>query len=115
MLGKKYYLVTIKFSEICIIWAPETFGKIGQRLRRNSPVTTPKIKGIIKIQICTLCKNGQVEDEEHFLLEYNVYKLPEHKFENFTEALEFFREENLSTLGKYLIEAFKAREKIKTV
>ena len=65
-------------------------------------------------RICTICNNGQVEDEEHFLLKYDVYNSfrIEHKFENFTEALEFFREENLSTLGKYLIEAFETRKKI---
>ena len=65
-------------------------------------------------RICTFCKNGQVEDEEHFLLKCDVYNSlrREHNFENFIEAHEFFREENLSTLGKYLIEAFEAREKI---
>ena len=83
-------------------------------------------------RICTLCKNGQVEDEEHFLLKCDAYKSlrTKHKFEHFTEVLAFFNEENLSTFehftevlaffneenlstfAKYLIEAFKTREKI---
>ena len=65
-------------------------------------------------RICTLCKNGQVEDEEHFLLKCDAYKFlrTKHKFEHFTEVLAFFNEENLSTFAKYLIEAFKTREKI---
>ena len=65
-------------------------------------------------RICTLCKNGQVEDEEHFLIKCGIYNSlrTKYKFEQFTEALVFFSEENLSTLGKYLIEAFITREKI---
>ena len=65
-------------------------------------------------RICTLCKNGQVEDEEHFLLKCDAYKSlrTKHKFEHFTEVLAFFNEENPSTFAKYLIEGFKTREKI---
>ena len=65
-------------------------------------------------RICTLCKNGQVEVEEHFLLKCDTYKSlrTKHKFEHFTEVLAFFNEGNLSTFAKYLIEAFKTREKI---
>ena len=65
-------------------------------------------------RICTLCKNGQVEDEEHFLLKCDACKSlrTKHKFEHFTEVLAFFNEETLSTFAKYLIEAFKIREKI---
>ena len=63
-------------------------------------------------RVCTICKNGYVEDEEHFLLKCGAYNSvrKKYKFENFNEALEFFNEENLSTLGKYLIEAFEIRE-----
>ena len=65
-------------------------------------------------RVCTICKNGHVEDEEHFLLKCGAYKSIRkmYKFENFKEASEFFNEENLSTLGKYIIEAFDMREKI---
>ena len=65
-------------------------------------------------RLCTLCKNGQVEDEEHFLLKCDIYTplRTKHKLENLNEGLSFFTEENLSTLGKYLIEAFETRENI---
>ena len=64
---------------------------------------------------CTICKNGQIEDEEHFLLmcqTYNTIKM-EHKIENITEINSFFSEENLDNVGKYLKEAFELREKHK--
>ena len=63
-------------------------------------------------RLCTLCKTGQVEDEEHFLLKCDIYNplRTKHKFENLNEALSFFTEENLCTLGKYLIQAFETRE-----
>ena len=63
-------------------------------------------------RICTLCKTDQVEDEEHFLLKCDIYNSlkTKYKFEHLTEALGFFTGENLSTLGKYLCEAFKTRE-----
>ena len=65
-------------------------------------------------RICTLCNNGQVEDEEHFLLKCVIYNSlrTKYKFEHLNDALAFFTEENLKTLGKYLIKAFEAREKI---
>ena len=65
-------------------------------------------------RICTLCNNGEVEDEEHFLLKcdrYNSLRI-KHKIEHFNEASAFFTEENLSTLGNYLSEAFKLRDDI---
>ena len=54
-------------------------------------------------RICTLCKIGQVEDEEHFLLKCDAYKSlrTKHKFEHFTEVLAFFNEENLSTFEHF--------------
>ena len=65
-------------------------------------------------RLCTLCKSGQVEDEEHFLLKCAIYDTlkTKYKFEDYNEAPAFFTEENISTLGKYLIEAFEIREKI---
>ena len=75
-------------------------------------------KGITRNQphdrLCTLCKNEEVEDEEHFLLKCDVYNSlrSKYNFEDLKEPLEFFKEENLNTLGKYLIEAFELREKM---
>ena len=68
---------------------------------------------LIQERICTLCNNGEVEDEEHFLLKCGIYKSlrTKHKCEHLNDALVFFTEENLKTLGNYLIEAFKVREK----
>ena len=66
-------------------------------------------------RVCTLCKNGQIEDEEHFLLKcqtYNLLKL-EHNIQNITEINSFFSEENLENFGKYLKEAFELRDKNK--
>ena len=65
-------------------------------------------------RICTLCNNGQVEDEEHFLFKCVIYNplRTKHKFEHLNDSLGFFNEENLKALGKYLIEAFEARERI---
>ena len=65
-------------------------------------------------RVCTLCKNGQVENEEHFLLKCNIYASVrrKYKFECYKEVLDFFKEENRNTFGKYLIEAFEMREKI---
>ena len=63
-------------------------------------------------RICTICGNGEVEDEEHFLLKCHVYnslKL-KYNFDHINEAQVFFTENNLLTLGKYLKEAFDARE-----
>ena len=65
-------------------------------------------------RICILCKNGHVEDEEHFLFKCDIYNLlrTKYKFEHLNEALSFFNGDNLNTLGKYLIEAFKLREEL---
>ena len=66
-------------------------------------------------RICTICKNGQVEDEEHFLLYCHVYNplKTKYKIETISEIKSLFSEENQNNLGKYLKEAFEAREKIK--
>ena len=65
-------------------------------------------------RICTLCKGGQVEDEEHFLIKCDIYNpiRSKYKLEQLKEALNFFNEENINSVGKYLIEAFEMREKI---
>ena len=65
-------------------------------------------------RLCTICKGGQVEDEQHFLLKCAIYDSlkAKYKFEHYNEAPAFFTEEDVSTLGKYLIEAFEIREKI---
>ena len=76
-------------------------------------------KGIPRLERkCTLCHNGQVEDEVHFLFLCNTYNAlwAKYKVEHFTTAQEFFNDANYSTLEKYLIEAFAARDEIsKTV
>ena len=66
-------------------------------------------------RICTICKNGQVEDEEHFLLNCQVYNSlkTKYKIETISDIKSFFSEENQNTLGKYLKEAFETREEIK--
>ena len=63
-------------------------------------------------RICTLCKNGQIEDEEHFLLICRIYNplRRTYKIDNITEISSFFSDENLDTLGKYLSEAFELRD-----
>ena len=63
---------------------------------------------------CKLCNNGQVEDEEHFLLSCNIYNALRTKYNvgHFTVAHEFFNDANYITLGKYLIEAFTTRDEI---
>ena len=63
-------------------------------------------------RICTLCGNGEVEDEEHFLLKCHVYKplKIKYKLDHINEVQVFFTENNFLTLGKYLKEAFEARE-----
>ena len=72
--------------------------------------------GILKHErICNICKNGQIEDEEHFLLNCQVYNSlkMKYKIETISEIKSLFSEENQSTLGKYLKEAFETREEIK--
>ena len=63
---------------------------------------------------CKLCHNGQVEDEEHFLLYCNTYNALRTKYNlgHFTVAHEFFNDANYITLGKYLVEAFTTRDEI---
>ena len=65
-------------------------------------------------RLCTLCKSGLVEDEEHFLLKCDVYKplKIKYKFDQVNEATVFFTEANLDALGRYLIEAFETRERL---
>ena len=68
-------------------------------------------------RICTLCNNGQVEDEEYFLLKCDAYKSlrTKHKFEHFTEVLAFFNEENLSTFEHFTeVLAFFNEENLST-
>ena len=59
-------------------------------------------------RICIVCKNGQVEDEEHFLLKCDTYDSlsNKYKFEHLKTQLVFSL---VTTSGKYLIEAFKLR------
>ena len=63
-------------------------------------------------RVCNLCKNGSVEDEKHFLLECDVYNnlRVKHNLENLNDIHNFFTEDNIVKLGKYLIEAFALRE-----
>ena len=63
---------------------------------------------------CKLCHNGQVEDEEHFLLYCNTYNALRTKYNlgHFTVAHEFFNDANYITLGKFLVEAFTTRDEI---
>ena len=65
-------------------------------------------------RLCTLCKSGLVEDEEHFLLKCDVYNplKIKYKFDQVNEASVFFTEANLDALGRYLIEAFETRERL---
>ena len=70
-------------------------------------------KGILRSErICKFCHNGLVEDEEHFLLSCNIYNDLRTKYNvgHFTLANEFFNDVNYATLGKYLVEAFSARD-----
>ena len=63
-------------------------------------------------RICKACHNGQVEDEEHFLLSCNIYNDLRTKYNagHFTLVNDFFNDVNYDTLGKYLVEAFTARD-----
>ena len=62
-------------------------------------------------RICTLCQNGQIEDEEHFLFSCKIYNAlrGKYNFEHITDVQAFFNDLNYDTLGKYLIEAFTVR------
>ena len=63
-------------------------------------------------RICKFCGNGEIEDEEHFLIKCRVYyplKI-KYNFDLIFETRIFFTENNLLALGKYLEEAFKARD-----
>ena len=65
-------------------------------------------------RVCNICKNGQIEDEEHFLLKCNIYHSLKLKYnvEHLNVPLGFFNEIDYNTLGKYLVEAFSQREYI---
>ena len=61
---------------------------------------------------CTLCRNDQVEDEEHFLFickTYNSLKM-KYNLDDCVAAQEFLNETNHNTLGRYLKEAFTIRD-----
>ena len=65
-------------------------------------------------RFCNVCRNGQIEDEEHFLLKCNMYHSLKLKYnvEHLNAPLGFFNELDYNTLGKYLFEAFSQREYI---
>ena len=63
-------------------------------------------------RLCKFCGNGEIEDEEHFLIKCRVYyplKI-KYNFDLIFETRIFFTENNLLPLGKYLEEAFKVRD-----
>ena len=65
-------------------------------------------------RVCKLCTSGQIEDEEHFLLDcslYNHLRL-KYNFENINEITGLFTGDTLNTFAKYLKEAFEARDAI---
>ena len=64
--------------------------------------------------MCKLCTSGQIEDEEHFLLDCSLYShlRLKYNFEPINEATVFFTGDTLNTLGRYLKEAFEARDAI---
>ena len=64
-------------------------------------------------RICTMCLNGQVEDEEHFLFSckaYNALLRVKYSLQHLIEAQELFKDVNYGTLAKYLTEAFTIRD-----
>ena len=65
-------------------------------------------------RLCKLCKSGQIEDEEHFLLDCSLYSTLrlKYNFEHINEVTDFFTGDTLNTLGKYLKEAFEVRDTI---
>ena len=66
-------------------------------------------------RVCKLCTSGQIEDEEHFLLDCSLYShlRLKYNFEPINEATVFFTGDTLNTLlGRYLKEAFEARDTI---
>jgi hypothetical protein len=70
-------------------------------------------KGIPRAErICNLCHNGQIENEEHFLLICDAYDSLRTKYNvrHFTVAEELLDNTDQSTLGKYLLEAFTTRD-----
>ena len=69
---------------------------------------------LVQDRICIICKNGEVEDEEHFLLKCNQYNdlRLKHGITHLNEASAFFNDYNLYTVGNFLYDAFKLREEI---
>ena len=67
---------------------------------------------------CIFCKNGDVEDEEHFVFKCDTYTELRRKYriDNINETSSLFTEQCLNDLGNYLKEAFELRkERTKTL
>ena len=61
---------------------------------------------------CIFCKNGDIEDEEHFLFKCDTYAQlrSKHDIDKVNETSTLFTEEGINDLGKYLKEAFELRK-----
>ena len=79
----------------------------GLRIEKGRHNNTPPLE-----RICTICHDGQIEDEEHFLFKctkYNILRSKYHFGQSMT-AEDLFNDADQRTLGKYLVEAFSMRE-----
>ena len=65
-----------------------------------------------KDRVCIFCKNGDVEDEDHFVFKCDTYAQlrSKHHIDKVNETSTLFTEECINDLGNYLKEAFELRK-----